>query len=107
LSTVPSNAVYARIAFYSGDPSLTEAYFDDISFSIEEPEIPLDREYEAPVNLGEKVYVNLGQAGAVQTNANGENEAYFVTNGKPGTFFVVDAETGKLKFQEVIPNTIA
>lgn len=107
LSTVPSGAVYARIGLYSGDPSLTEAYFDDISFTILEPEIPLDREYEAPVNLGDMVSVNLGQAGAVQTNANGENEAYFVTNGKPGTFFVVDAETGKLKFQEVIPNTIA
>lgn len=107
MSTVPSNALYARVAMYSGDPSLTEAYFDDISYVILEPETPLDREYEAPDNLGEMVYVNLGQAGAVQTNANGENEAYFVTNGKPGTFFVVDGETGKLKFQEVIPSTIA
>ncbi|MBO1005319.1 FIMAH domain-containing protein [Pseudogracilibacillus auburnensis] len=107
MSAVPPKAVYARIALYSGDPSLTEAYFDDISYTILEPETPLDREYEDPVNLGEKVYVNLGQAGAVQTNANGENEAYFVTNGKPGTFFVVDGETGKLKFQEVIPSTIA
>jgi len=107
LSNVPDNAAYARVAFYSGTPSLTEAYFDDASLTVELPEIPLDREYQAPEDLGDMVFVNLGQAGAVQTNAAGENEVYFVTNGAPGTFFVVDGETGKLKFQQVIPNTIA
>ncbi|CAM3384840.1 S-layer homology domain-containing protein [Marinicrinis lubricantis] len=107
LSNVPENAVYARVALYSGAPSLTEAYFDDVSLTVLAPDIPLDRSYESPDALGDMVYVNLGQAGAVQTNAAGENEVYFVSNGKPGSFFVVDGETGALKFQEVIPNTIA
>lgn len=107
LSTVPEGTAYARVALYSGNPSLTEAYFDDVSITVVPQEVPLDREYEAPVNLGEMVFVNLGQAGAVQTNAAGENEVYFVANGSPGTFFALDGETGALKFKEVIPKTTA
>ena|GEM_PF-1215342 len=107
LSEVPAKAAYARVYLYSGEPSVTEAYFDDISISVMLPEVPLDRTYEQAVDLGEMVYVNLGQAGAIQTNANGENEAYFVTNGKPGKFFAVNGETGAVKFEQVIPNTIA
>ena len=105
--TVPAGATYATIALYSGDPSITEAYFDDVSIEVMPPEKPLDRKYEAPVDLGAMVSVSLGQSGAIQTNANGENEVYFVTNGLPGTFYVVDGETGKLKFSEAIPNTEA
>lgn len=105
--TVPTGSAYARIAIYSGDPSITEAYFDDISIEVMPPEEPLDRQYGAPVDLGPMVNVSLGQSGAIQTNANGENEVYFVTNGLPGTFYVVDGETGKLKFSEVIPSTEA
>lgn len=106
-SEAPANAKYLRIFLYSGEISLTEAYFDDISIERLPQETPLDRQYEMPQVLGDMVSVNLGQAGAVQTNANGDNEAYFVTNGKPGSFFAVDGETGDLKFQQVIPNTVA
>ncbi|MGI2294753.1 S-layer homology domain-containing protein [Paenibacillus sp. GXUN7292] len=106
-STVPAGAAYAKIALYSGGVSNTEAYFDDLSFTLLPPEEPLDRNYGAPVDLGPMVKVNLGQAGAVQTNAEGENEVYFVTNGLPGTFYVLDGETGVMKFKEDIPNTEA
>jgi len=106
-TTVPAGAAFARIALYSGEPSETEAYMDDISVTAAPPEVPLDREYPAPEAIGPMVNVNLGQAGAIQTNALGENEIYFVTNGLPGTFYVVDAETGKRKFSQVIPNTEA
>lgn len=106
-SIAPEGARYARVAFYSGNPSSTEAYFDDVSFEKLPGETPLNREYRAPVDLGPMVMVSLGQAGKIQTNALGENEAYFVSNGKPGTFWVVDGETGALKFSEVIPNTIS
>lgn len=106
-SDVPGGAVYARVALYSGTPSITEAYFDSLSLSVLQPEEPLNRVYGEPVSMGDMVYANLGQAGAVQTNSNGENEVYFVTNGKPGSFFALDAETGVIKFQEVIPNTVA
>ena len=104
---VPANAAYMTVSIYSGAPSLTTAYFDNISLTVIGKEIPLDRQYSSPVNLGAMVDVSLGQAGAIQTNANGENEVYFVTNGKPGTFFVLDGDTGALKFSQVIPNTVA
>ncbi|CAM3904298.1 S-layer-like y domain-containing protein [Cohnella lubricantis] len=104
---VPANAVSARVGLNSGDVSLTEAYFDDISNTALAKEVPLDREYSAPVNLGDMVSVNLGQAAAIQTNDNGDNEVYFITNGNPGTFFAVSLETGESIFSEVIPNTEA
>lgn len=106
-SDAPANAAYATIALYSGNPSLTEAYFDDVAFNMIPPVEPLDRNYQAPVNLGPMVSVNLGQAGAIQQNSLGENEVYFHTNGLPGKFYAVDAETGELKFSELIPNSEA
>lgn len=107
LTTAPAGAAYARIGLYSGGISLTEAYFDDAAFEIVPPEVPLERDYQEPVDLGPMVSVSLGQAGAIQQNVLGDNEVYFHTNGKPGTFVVVDGETGKLKFSQVIPNTEA
>lgn len=103
----PTNAAYARVAFYSGPISNTEAYFDDVSFEIVPLEVPLERNYSAPVDLGPMVSVNLGQAGVIQRNSLGENEVYYHSNGLPGTFSVLDAETGKNKFSEPIPNTEA
>ncbi|MDF2650210.1 MAG: hypothetical protein K0Q73_6015, partial [Paenibacillus sp.] len=106
-SDAPVGAAYAKIAFYSGGISLTEAYFDDVSFEVVPADVPLDRQYGAPTDLGPMVSVSLGQAGAIQQNSLGENEVYFHSNGLPGTFSVLDAETGTLKFSEVIPNTEA
>lgn len=106
-SEAPSGAAYARLAFYSGGVSLTEAYLDDVTFDSETEDAPLDRNYEAPVKLGEMVYVGLGQASVIQENALGEVEVYYHSNGKPGTFSVLDGETGALKFSQVIPNTEA
>ncbi|KKK39897.1 hypothetical protein WQ57_01060 [Mesobacillus campisalis] len=106
-SVVPENAAYARLAFYSGGISFTEVYFDDVSFKKVTDDTQLDRKYAEPVNLGEMVHVQLGQAGAIQENSLGENEVYYHSNGHPGTFSVLDAETGKLKFSKVIENTEA
>lgn len=106
-TTVPEGAAYVRYAINSGAPSLTEAYVDNVVLQMTPQEQPLKREYQKPVDLGPMVSVNLGQAGAIQQNARGENEVYFVTNGLPGTFTVVDGETGKLKFAQDIPNTEA
>ncbi|GIP37255.1 hypothetical protein J31TS4_05350 [Paenibacillus sp. J31TS4] len=103
----PAGAAAARVAFYSGEPSLTEAYFDEVSFEPEAEDIPLNREYAPAEKLGEMVYVGLGQAAAIQENALGESEVYYHSNGKPGTFSVLDAETGELKFSQVVPNTEA
>lgn len=104
---VPQHAAYARVALYSGGVSITEAYFDDISFEILPKEEPLDRVYQESVRLGDMVSVNLGQAGQIQTNSLGENEVYFHSNGLPGPFSVLDAETGELKFSQLIPNSEA
>ncbi|MFE7062871.1 carbohydrate binding domain-containing protein [Sutcliffiella sp. NPDC057660] len=106
-SVVPENASYARLAFYSGGISFTEVYFDDVTFGKVTDDSQFDREYADPINLGEMVHVQLGQAGAIQENSLGENEVYYHSNGHPGTFSVLDAETGELKFSKVIENTEA
>ncbi len=104
---VPNNAAYARIAIYSGGISLTEAYFDDVTLELAEEDKLLDRSYANPINLGEMVHVQLGQASVIQENKMGENEVYYHSNGLPGTFSVLDAETGELKFSQVIEGTEA
>ncbi|WP_186668410.1 S-layer homology domain-containing protein [Sporosarcina sp. BP05] len=104
---VPTNASYARLAFYSGGISLTEAYFDDVTLELAEEDKLLERDYNNPTKLGEMVQVQLGQASVIQENKMGENEVYYHSNGLPGTFSVIDAETGKLKFSEVIKGTEA
>ncbi|MEK4523730.1 hypothetical protein NSQ95_01855 [Psychrobacillus sp. FSL W7-1457] len=104
---VPTNAAYARLAFYSGVISLTEAYFDDVTWEQAVEDIPLAREYASPVDLGEMVNVQLGQAAVIQENSLGENEVYYHSNGLPGTFSVLNAETGELKFSKVIEGTEA
>lgn len=106
-SDAPANAAYARLAFYSGGISLTEVYFDDVSFELVVDDSALERDYAKPTNLGEMVSVQLGQAGVIQENSLGENEVYYHSNGLPGTFSVLDAETGELKFSKVIQNTEA
>ncbi|SDN56785.1 PQQ-like domain-containing protein [Psychrobacillus sp. OK028] len=104
---VPENAAYARLAFYSGAISLTKAFFDDVTWELAAGDVPLDRNYETPVNHGEMVQVQLGQASVIQENSLGENEVYYHSNGLPGTFSVLDAETGELKFSQVIADTEA
>lgn len=104
-STAPANTAYARIAFYSGGVSITEAYFDDVILEKIEANKSLDREYGEAIDLGEMVKVNLGQAATIGQNALGEWEVYFVANGLTGTFYVLDAFTGAVKFKEVLPNT--
>lgn len=103
----PSNAVSAQVALYSGGISLTEVYFDDITLELVVEDPPLERDYLPAENLGDMVHVQLGQAGVIQENSLGENEVYYHSNGLPGTFSVLNAETGELTFQEVIPNTEA
>lgn len=107
MSTAPEGAAYVRVGFYSGKPSITKAYFDDVTFELVDNSETLEREYNSPINLGPMVDVGLGQAGAIGVNSKGESEVYFISNGSPGTFYVLDAITGEAKFSEVIPNTIA
>lgn len=107
MTEAPKNTAYMRVCFYSGKPSITLAYFDDVMISPIDVSQSLDREYKEPVNLGPMVDVGLGQAGAVGVNAKGENEVYFLSNGSPGTFYALDGDTGEVKHSQIIPNTIA
>ena len=107
MSNAPERAAYVRVGFYSGKPSVTKAYFDDVTLTPINNSQDLDRDYSDPINLGSMVDVGLGQAGAIGKNALGEMEVYFLSNGSPGTFYALDAHTGAVKFSEVIPNTIA
>lgn len=104
---VPATATSMAIAFYSGQPSLTKAYFDDVSVTVLPKEVPLDRPYLKSELIGPMVDVSLGQAAAIGYNPNGELEVYFHSNGLPGTFSVLDGITGELKFSAVAPGTEA
>jgi WD40 repeat protein len=53
------------------------------------------------------VNVILGQSSVIQENYDGENEIYFHANGLPGVFYACDAETGHVKFSEVVQNSEA
>lgn len=107
VTKVPENTHSMSIAFYSGQPSVTEAYFDDISVTVMPKDKPLEREYMKPENLGPMVDVSLGQAAAIGVNPKGELEVYFHSNGLPGTFSVLDGNTGELKFSQVAQGTEA
>ncbi|GGF96110.1 S-layer homology domain-containing protein [Paenibacillus abyssi] len=101
-ATAPEGAVYAKLYFYSGGISITEVYFDDLQWSAQVPEAELETNLGTPVSLGEPVKVPLAQGGLIGTTPSGDREVYVVANGSPGVFHVNDAETGVLKFKEVL-----
>lgn len=51
-----------------------------------------------PELLGEPVQSRLGQAAALSVKQDGDKEFYFVSNGSPATFYVLDAVHGHIKF---------
>lgn len=59
--------------------------------------------FSPPQDLGEAVKIPLSQCVAYGRNEKGENEQYLFICGSPGTFCVVDAERGTLKFSEDVP----
>lgn len=107
MTEAPAKTSFMRVGFYSGKPSITKAHFDDVNIATIDNSQNLDRNYSDPINLGSMVDVGLGQAGAIGVNALGEREVYFISNGSPGTFYALDADTGAVKHSKVIPNTIA
>lgn len=55
--------------------------------------------------LGEPVQCRLGQAAAAGVNRSGEKELYFVSNGFPATFYVLDLVHRNIKFSFDIPGS--
>jgi hypothetical protein len=97
----PEDAVTARVLLYSGNVTLSKAYFDNVSFTQKVNEtLKLPFKYGSPINLGKPTITALTQGGAI-----GNNEFYFVANGNPGTFYAVDAATGEINFSQVVPGT--
>jgi hypothetical protein len=97
----PEEAATARVLLYSGNGTLSKAYFDDVSFTQKVNEtLKLPFKYGSPINLGKPTITALTQGGTI-----GNNEFYFVANGNPGTFYAVDAATGKINFSQVVPGT--
>ncbi len=66
-------------------------------FTLHNPEMELKMDiknrYGLPEQKGEPVRVKLAQGACIGTNELGENEAYFVLNGPPATFYCIDVET--------------
>lgn len=96
----PDNAATAKVLLYSGVATLSKAYFDDVSFTYKGDALKLPFKYGNPVDLGKPTITALTQGGTI-----GNNEVYFVANGNPGTFYAVDAATGKINFSQAVPGT--
>ncbi|NOU87197.1 hypothetical protein GC102_15595 [Paenibacillus sp. LMG 31460] len=96
----PDNAATAQVLLYSGVATLSKAYFDDVSFTYKGDALKLPFKYGNPVDLGKPTITALTQGGTI-----GNNEVYFVANGNPGTFYAVDAATGKINFSQAVPGT--
>ncbi len=60
--------------------------------------------YSDPISLGDAVKVFLSQAVEVYENGEGGYNTYFVNNGKPSTFYVLDTFTGEKIFSQEMPN---
>lgn len=60
-----------------------------------------------PESLGEPVRSRLGQAVAIGKNERDEKELYFVSNGDPATFYVLDLLTGRRVYSYDIPGSDA
>lgn len=60
-----------------------------------------------PELLGEPVRCRLGQATAIGVNPLGQKELYFVANGHPATFYVLDLIHGTVQFSYDIPESDA
>jgi hypothetical protein len=94
VSTAPVEAAQAAVLFYSGVSPVSTAYLDDVTLGLT---------FGGPEDLGEIVGTVISQGVAFGTNGQGENELYFATNGKPATFYAVDAETMQVKFSQPLP----
>lgn len=96
----PQGAAMAAVFIYSGYGAVCTAYFDDISFSVENGTGII---VGAPIDLGEVVKAPLTVGAAIAETASGENELYFALNGTPSTFYAVNAETGEVSFSQQVP----
>ncbi|WP_158301947.1 carbohydrate binding domain-containing protein [Paenibacillus mesophilus] len=98
--TAPSNAKTAAVMIASGAASVGTAYFDDVSFSLNQP---LKISISEAQDLGEPVQTAMASGAAIGVNAAGQNELYFVVNGKPGVFYAMDAEHREIRFSKPLP----
>jgi hypothetical protein len=96
----PNLAVKAKVLAYSGVGTLSNVYFDDISFTYKGEALVMPFAFENAINLGKATLTTTTLGGAI-----GNGELYFVTNGNPGTFYAIDAATGVINSQISVPGT--
>ncbi|OAS15784.1 cadherin-like beta sandwich domain-containing protein [Paenibacillus oryzisoli] len=94
------SAVKAKVLLYSGVGTLSDVYFDDISFRYKGEALVMPYAFENAINLGKATLTTTTLGGAI-----GNGELYFVTNGNPGTFYAIDAATGVINSQISVPGT--
>jgi hypothetical protein len=98
--TAPTNAKSAAVMIYSGAGSVGTAYFDNVSFSLNRQ---INIRFSEPEDLGEPVQTAMATNAAIGKNEWGQNELYFVVNGKPGIFYALDAESREVRFSRPLP----
>ncbi|NQX58122.1 cadherin-like beta sandwich domain-containing protein [Paenibacillus qinlingensis] len=96
----PESAVKAKVLLYSGVGTLSNVYWDDISFTYKGEALVMPFAFENAINLGKATLTTTTLGGAI-----GNGELYFVTNGNPGTFYAIDAATGEINSQISVPGT--
>lgn len=96
---VPEGAVQASVFIYSGYGAVCRAYFDDMTLSTEQGTGIMTG---SPVDLGQVVKAPLTVGSYIAKTLSGENELYFALNGTPSKFYVVNADTGEVKFSQLI-----
>ncbi|KRE59915.1 cadherin-like beta sandwich domain-containing protein [Paenibacillus sp. Soil750] len=96
----PDSAVKAKVLLYSGVGTLSNVYFDDISFTYKNEALVMPFAFENAINLGKATLTTTTLGGAI-----GNGELYFVTNGNPGTFYAIDAVSGVINSQISVPGT--
>jgi hypothetical protein len=94
VGAAPPGTTSAAVMFYSGVGPVSTAYMDDVALEVT---------FSGPVDLGEVVGTIISQGVAFGNGVNGENELYFATNGKPATFYAVNAETMEVVHSEPLP----
>lgn len=96
----PETAVKAKVLLYSGVGTLSDVYWDDISFTYKGEALVMPYAFENAIDLGKATLTTTTLGGAI-----GNGELYFVTNGNPGTFYAIDAATGTINSQISVPGT--
>lgn len=108
--TAPADTTQARLFLWSGNAASATAYYDDISFTnTTDTRQSTGITTGAAVSLGDMVKGTAKDLTSLvaENPATGADEMYTVSTGSettPSRFYVLDPDTGEIKWSQEIPN---